>query len=40
MKSIKFEKSLGNVFEDLGLPNPVFEDLKVQLGLKLFQIIK
>lgn len=38
--SVLYEKSSGNVFADLGLPNPELEDMRVQLSLKIFQIIK
>lgn len=38
--SVLYEKSSGNVFSDLGLPNPELEDMRVQLSLKIFQIIK
>lgn len=36
----EFEESSGNIFEDLGLPNPELEDIKAQLSIKIFQIIK
>jgi predicted XRE-type DNA-binding protein len=37
---IKVEKSSGNVFADLGLPNPEQELLKARLTLQIYKIIK
>ena len=37
---IVFEKSSGNVFRDLDLPNPDILMLKLKLGLKLFRLIE
>ena len=37
---ISFEKSTGNVFADLGLPNPEQEQLKARLTLQIHRIIK
>ena len=36
----KIEKSSGNVFADLGLPNPEQELLKARLTLQIYKIIK
>ena len=38
--AIRFEKSSGNVFADLGLPNPEQELLKARLTLQIYKIIK
>jgi predicted XRE-type DNA-binding protein len=38
--AIKVEKSSGNVFADLGLPNPEQELLKARLTLQIYKIIK
>ena len=38
--AIKVEKSSGNVFADLGLPNPEQELLKTGLALQIYKIIK
>ena len=38
--AIKIEKSSGNVFADLGLPNPEQELLKARLTLQIYRIIK
>lgn len=40
MSKIKYEHSSGNIFKDLGLPNPELEDIKVQLAVRVFRIIK
>ena len=37
---ISSEKSSGNVFADLGLPNPEREQLKARLTLQIYRIIK
>ena len=37
---IQIEKSSGNVFADLGLPNPEQELLKAHLTLQIYKIIK
>ncbi len=39
-KSIKVEKSSGNVFADLGLPHPEQEHLKAKLTLQIYLLIK
>jgi predicted XRE-type DNA-binding protein len=39
-KSIKVEKSSGNVFADLGLPHPEQELLKAKLTLQIFRLIR
>lgn len=39
-KPVKFEKSSGNVFADLGLPNPERELLKARLTLQIHRLIK
>src|SRR2546423_9973093 len=38
--AMKVEKSSGNVFADLGLPNPEQELLKTRLTLQIYKIIK
>ena len=38
--AIKVEKGSGNVFADLGLPNPEQELLKAQLTLQIYKIVK
>jgi len=38
--AIKVEKGSGNVFADLGLPNPEQELLKARLTLQIYKIIK
>lgn len=37
---IEFEESSGNVFEDLGFPNPELEQLKSALSFEIFTILK
>ena len=37
---IKAEKSSGNVFADLGLPNPEQELLKARLTVQIYKIVK
>ncbi len=37
---IEYEKSSGNVFEDLGFPNPELEQLKSALAYEIFSILK
>ena len=37
---IRLEKGSGNVFADLGLPNPEQELLKARLTLQIYKIIK
>jgi hypothetical protein len=37
---IKFEEGSGNVFADLGLPNPERELLKARLTLEIYRILK
>jgi len=39
-KKIQAEASSGNVFADLGLPNPERELLKARLTLRIYRIIK
>ena len=39
-KTIKVEKSSGNVFADLGLPHPEQELLKAKLTLQIYLLIK
>jgi len=39
-KTILYEESSGNIFKDLGLNNPDLEDVKVQLSIKIFKILK
>ena len=39
-KKIKAERSSGNVFADLGLPNPEQELLKARLTLQIYRIVK
>lgn len=39
-EKITFEKSSGNVFEDLGLPDTEELFLRATLGFKVFQIIE
>ncbi len=39
-KKIQFEKSSGNVFKDLDLPNAEELFLKAKLGFEVFQIIE
>jgi predicted XRE-type DNA-binding protein len=40
IKTIRFEKSSGNVFADLGLPHPEQELLKAHLILQIYRLIK
>lgn len=39
-KRTTFEKSSGNVFADLGLANPEREQLKANLTLQIYRIVK
>ncbi len=39
-RKIPAQKSSGNIFADLGLPNPEQELLKAQLTLQIYKIIK
>ena len=39
-KKIKFTKSSGNVFKDLGFDNPELEMMKAQLALAIFRVFK
>lgn len=39
-KPIKFQKSTGNVFADLGLPHPEQELLKAKLTLEIYRLIR
>ena len=39
-KKIRAKESSGNVFADLGLPNPEQELLKARLTLQIFRIVK
>ena len=39
-KKIRAKQSSGNVFADLGLPNPEQELLKARLTLQIFRIVK
>jgi predicted XRE-type DNA-binding protein len=38
--SLRVRKGSGNVFRDLGFPNPEREQLKARLTLKIFRIVK
>lgn len=38
--SIRITESSGNVFADLGFPNPEQELLKAQMTLRIYQVIK
>lgn len=40
VKSIRMDKSSGNVFADLGVPHPEQELLKAQLTLQIYRLIK
>ncbi len=40
MKNRQFQKSSGNVFKDLELPDYELEDTKAKLALRIFQIIE
>ena len=37
---IRVEESSGNVFRDLGFPNPEREQLKARLTLQIYRLIK
>jgi len=39
-RKTRIEKSSGNIFTDLGLPNPEQELLKAQLTLQIYSIVK
>lgn len=39
-KKILIKESSGNVFQDLGFPNPEREQLKARLTLQIYRIIK
>jgi len=39
-KRVTFEKSSGNVFADIGFPNPEREQLKAHLTLQIYRIVK
>ncbi len=39
-KKIAYELSSGSVFRDLGFPDPELEELKAQLALEVFRILK
>ena len=39
-KQIRVEESSGNVFADLGFPNPEREQLKAHLTLQIYRLIK
>jgi len=39
-EKVKFEKSSGNVFADLGVPNPKTEQLKSALSAEIFSILQ
>jgi predicted XRE-type DNA-binding protein len=39
-KRLRVEESSGNVFTDLGLPNPEQELLKARLTLQIYKIVK
>ena len=39
-KKIEFERSSGNVFDDIGLPNPEEHLIKASLVLKIDQLMK
>ena len=39
-KTIRFERGSGNVFADLGIPNPEQELLKARLTLQIYRLIK
>ena len=39
-RRIRVEESSGNVFRDLGFPHPVREQLKAELTLQIYRLIK
>jgi predicted XRE-type DNA-binding protein len=39
-KKVRVEESSGNIFADLGLPNPEQELLKARLTLQIYKIVK
>jgi predicted XRE-type DNA-binding protein len=39
-KKVRIEEGTGNVFADLGLPNPEQELLKARLTLQIYKIVK
>ena len=39
-KKIRVEEGSGNVFADLGFPNPEREQLKAELTLRIYRLIK
>jgi predicted XRE-type DNA-binding protein len=39
-KAIRVKEGTGNVFADLGFPNPEREQLKVRLTLQIYRLIK
>jgi predicted XRE-type DNA-binding protein len=39
-KPLRFEKTSGNVFADLGVPHPEQELLKARLTLRIYRLIK
>ncbi|MBI1925588.1 XRE family transcriptional regulator [Candidatus Poribacteria bacterium] len=40
MSEEKFEISSGNIFKDLGFPNPELEQLKTSLSFQIYTILK
>jgi predicted XRE-type DNA-binding protein len=40
INKIRIKESRGNVFQDLGFPNPEREQLKARLTLQIYRIIK
>ena len=40
LKSVRMQKSSGNVFADLGVPHPEQELLKAKLTLQIYRLIK
>jgi predicted XRE-type DNA-binding protein len=40
INKIRIKESSGNVFQDLGFPNPEREQLKARLTLQIYRIIK
>lgn len=39
-ETVKFEQGSGNVFKDLGFPNPEMEQLRAELALEIWRILK
>ena len=40
MTNIKVEKSSGNIFQDLGMPDPSSEVLRAEVALEIFKTMK